>query len=339
MKVSKQRLNEVPIDAVDMQIAAALQVNGRASWGEVARALQLPERTVARRGQNLFDRGLIRVSTYVDVMRVLHARAVLLRIATRHGSLWSVARALAKHPFASSVSVLEGSNDIACMFLPRDERGLRQLLQRDIPRTEGITALNASTVLKFFSSGHDWLPGILTTEQRLLLDRSTSPGGVTVDPDDAISSEENRLIELLLQDGRMSVSKLARELEVSVATVRRRMESLTQRGLMHPRTEVVPHVFGLGLEALVWFRAPMKQLETIGADLARAPEVKFAVATTGVSQLLVNVLCEDEAAFYKFLTGDRVTRHRGLEVHDSSVVLTPVLRGSLFVDHSHEFYV
>ncbi len=327
-----QQLDEIAFDATDRQIAAALQVNGRASWGEVARVLQLPERTVARRGQSLFDRGLIRVSTYVDVMRVLHARAVLLRITTQNGALWSVARSLARNPFASSVSVLEGSNDIACMFLPRDERGLRHLLQRDIPQTEGITFLNASTVLKFFSSGHDWSPGFLTPEQRIALDRSAPQGDQPVDPDDAISPEENRLIELLLQDGRMPVSRLAKELDVSVATVRRRMESLTQRGLMHPRTEVVPRVFGLGLEALVWFRAPMKHLERIGEDLARAPEVKFAVATTGVSQLLVNVLVSDEGAFYDFLTGDRVTKHEGLEVHDSLVVLTPVLRGSLFVD-------
>ncbi len=327
-----QQFDEITFDATDRQVAAALQANGRASWGEIARALQLPERTVARRGQSLFDRGLVRVSTYVDVMRVLHARAVLLRITTQSGALWSVARSLASIPLASSVSVLEGSNDIACMFLPRDESGLRSLLQREIPQMPGITSLNASTVLRFYRSGHDWSPGFLTPEQRVALDRLVVQGDQPVDPDDAISPEENDLIELLLEDGRMPVSQLARELGVSVATVRRRMDSLTQRGLMHPRTEVVPRVFGLGLEALVWFRAPMKHLERIGRDLARAPEVKFIVATTGVSQLLANILVTDEEAFYDFLTGDEVTRHEGLEVHDSLVVLTPVLRGSLFVD-------
>src|SRR5690625_4573506 len=79
------------IDDTDRLIAAALQVNGRASWGEISRALDLPERTVARRGQQLLDRGLVRVSTYVDVSRVLHARAVVLRVTTTVGSLWNVA--------------------------------------------------------------------------------------------------------------------------------------------------------------------------------------------------------------------------------------------------------
>ncbi len=330
-----QEFEDITFDATDRQIAAALQTNGRASWGEIARALQLPERTVARRGQNLFDRGFIRVSTYVDVMRVLHARAVLLRITTQSGELWSVARSLARIPFASSVSVLEGSNDIAGMFLPRDESELRDLLQRVIPQMPGITSLNASTVLKFYRSGHDWSPGFLNAEQHDALDRHSVEGEQPVDPDDTISPEENQMIELLLEDGRMPVSRLAKELGVSVATARRRMESLTHRGLMYPRTEVVPRVFGLRLEALVWFKAPMKHLERIGEDLARAVEVKFIVATTGVSQLLANVLVTDEEAFYNFLTGDTVTKHEGLEVHDSLVVLTPVLRGSLFVDQGH----
>ncbi|MGO3146207.1 MAG: Lrp/AsnC family transcriptional regulator [Leucobacter sp.] len=324
-----QYLDDVTFDATDRLIAAALQVNGRASWGEIARALELPERTVARRGQSLFERGLVRVSTYVDVMRVLHARAVLLRITTQNGALWSVARILARIPIASSVSVLEGSNDIACMFLPRNERQIRELLHREIPQLPGITSLNASTVLKFFRSGHDWIPPILAAEQMSALE---DLGRVRVDPNDVISTDEDRLIELLLQEGRASASQLARELGVSVVTVRKRMESLSERGLMHPRTEVVPTVFGLNLEALVWFRAPMDRIDQIGKDLATAPEVKFAVATTGVSQMLVNVLVKDEQAFYDFLTGDTVTRHEGLEVYESLVVLTPVLRGSLVVD-------
>src|SRR5690606_21123151 len=109
--------------------------------------------------------------------------------------------------------------------------------------------------------------------------------------------------------------------------------SLLARGLLHVRTEVVPAVFGLGLEALVWFRAPMRHLEHIGTSLAQAREVKFCAASTGTSQLLANVLVADEDEFYRFLTGPTIAEHDGLEVVESLVVVTPVLRGALIIDN------
>ncbi len=318
-------------DDTDRLIAAALQVNGRASWGEIARALDMPERTVARRGQRLLDRGVVRVSTYVDPARVLHARAVLVRITTEPQELWHVARTLARRADASSVSILEGSSDIAGMLLPRDDASIRELLFTEFPELEGIASINVTTVLKFFRSGHDWRAGVLTDEQVAMLDEAS---GSEADPGDSLTADEEALIGLLLKDGRMPVAQLARELGINVTTTRRRMDSLTRRGLMHPRTEVVPSLFGLGLEALVWLRVPMDRLERVGSALASAPEVKFIAATTGTSQLLLNVLVEDADAFYRFLTGPTVASHDGLEVVEALVVITPVLRGSLIVDEA-----
>ncbi len=321
--------NNTKVDGADRLVAAALQVNGRASWGEIARALDMPERTVARRGQRLLDLGFARVSTYVDPARVLHARAVLFRITTQPKALWSVARTLARRSDASSVSVLEGSSDIAGMLLPRDDDSIRELLFTDFRDIAGVVSINVTTVLKFFRSGHDWRIDILTDEQVRMLD--PDPAG-QVDPGDALSADDYALIELLLRDGRMPVAQLARKLGLNVTTTRRRLDSLRRRGLMHPRTEVVPSLFGLGLEALVWFRVPMARLEEVGNALAAAPEVKFIVATTGTSQLLANVLVTNEMEFYEFLTGPAIAGHDGLEVVDSLIVVTPVLRGSLMVD-------
>lgn len=317
------------VDAVDRRVAAALQVNGRASWGQIARALELPERTVARRGQALLDRGLVRVSTYVDIDRVLHARAVILSIRTRRAAVRDVARAIATRNDASSVSVLESGDELACMVLPRDDRALRSLLFHDLGELEGVEAAAASTVLRFYRSGYDWRTTLLTLEEEAALEPPTLR---VVDPEDSISDEERSIIDMLVHDGRVPVAELARGVHMSVATVRRRMESLVARGLMRPRTEVMPSVFGLRIEALVWLRVPMDRLDEVGAAIATAPEVKFVAAVTGSSQLLVNVLTTDEGTFMDFLTGPRIARHAGLEVENSRLVVSSVLRGSLLVD-------
>jgi DNA-binding Lrp family transcriptional regulator len=73
------------LDDLDRQIAVALQVNGRLSWRAIGRALDVPERTVTRRGQAMLDNGTVRVSTYLDTTRVGHARPLILTAYTEVG--------------------------------------------------------------------------------------------------------------------------------------------------------------------------------------------------------------------------------------------------------------
>src|SRR5690606_33418709 len=134
-----------------------------------------------------------------------------------------------------SVSILEGSNDIAGMLLPRDDAAIRELLFTDFRELAGVESVNVTTVLKFFRSGHDWRTQLLSDEQVAMLD--PEPPAVA-DASENLSEEDLALIELLLQDGRMPLVQLARGVGQNVATTRRRMESLHRRGLMHPRTEV-----------------------------------------------------------------------------------------------------
>ncbi|MDQ3359252.1 MAG: AsnC family protein [Actinomycetota bacterium] len=48
-------------DEVDRKIIAELQVNGRASWTEIAERVGLSVPAVARRGQHLLGSGAVRV--------------------------------------------------------------------------------------------------------------------------------------------------------------------------------------------------------------------------------------------------------------------------------------
>lgn len=53
------------LDALDRRIAAALQIDGRASWRRIASALGEPERKVARRGLRLLESGRVSVTGLV----------------------------------------------------------------------------------------------------------------------------------------------------------------------------------------------------------------------------------------------------------------------------------
>lgn len=325
---------DLSVDQADRLIAAALQVNGRASWGQVARVLGIAERTAARRGQRLLDEHIVRISVSVDATRVAHARPILLRLTTSSEALWPVARILAARADASSVSVLEGGNEIAAMLLLRDQQAIRRLLFEELASMPGIRTTNVTTVLKFFRTGHDWHPGILTDQQvsdlraSAVLPSSEASGSASV----ALTPEEEAIVAVLGEDGRIPISTLASRLSLSPTTVKKRLDSLLARGYVHVRTEVLPAVFHLGLEVLVWLRAPVGEIDRIGRRLASMTEVKFCAASTGTSPILANVLVSDEQALYELLTGAVFAGFSQLEVVDHLVVVSPILRGALFVD-------
>ena len=315
------------LHAIDAMLAAALQVNGRASWGSVARALDLPERTAARRGQRLLDTGAVRVSTYLDTTIVGDARPLVVELETTAGRAMEVARVLADRPDASSVSVLEGSGEIVCMLLPRTPDDNARLLLTELPSIDGVRSTRVGTVLKYFRSGYDWvareLPGRAVTELRkeaIPVTPATEPRRVV------LSAEDEALVARLALDGRASVAALARELDVSASTVRRRLETLFTYGALHVRTEISPVLHGLRVEALTWLRVQPDMVESVGKALGQHPAVRFCVALTGTSQVMIDCLVSNEHALYEFLTND-VADLRVESIARTSVVLAAVRRG------------
>lgn len=320
----------VQLDRTDQAIAAALQVDGRAAWGHIARVLGIPERTVVRRGQRLLDAHIARISVSLNTTQLKGARPVLVSATTDLGRLWDVARKLAERADASSVSVLEGSNSIAAMLVPRDGEMVKKLFYEELPTIEGIASLHLTTVLRIFLAGHEWDPGILSPAQQeaLASPRRSRPVGRHA----VLSSEDHLMLNELTQDGRAPISRLARSAGISAPTARKRMDELVEKGRIQVRTEVVPAVYELEVEALVWCSAPNSRIEVIGTKLALCREVRFCAVSTGPSPILVDVLVRDERALYEFLTDGPFADMPELTVDTSLVVVSPVRRGSLKFD-------
>jgi DNA-binding Lrp family transcriptional regulator len=317
------------LDEIDRQIAIALQVNGRASWGSVARSLDMPERTVTRRGQALIDNGIVRVSTYLDTTRVGESRPLILVAYTEPGRSLEIAQLIAGRDDASSVSVLEGTDHLVCMLIPSDDQSRRKLLFKDLTLIDGLKDTTVSTVLRYYRAGYDWSAGGLSDEARKTL--SNLP---TSDPDRSdsvvLDDDDRRIITELAKDGRESITAMAKSLGLSAQTIQRRLNNLFQSGAIHIRTEVSPNLFGLDVEVLVWIQAAPAEVDQLGRNLATHPAVRFCAATTGQSQLLLTCLFRHENELYEFLT-DYLGSHGVTRVADVAVVVVALRRGPLIM--------
>lgn len=315
--------------AIDEHLAIALQVNGRASWGAIARALGLPERTASRRGQRLLDAGEVLVSTYLDTTIVGDTRPLVVELQTAPGCAMDVARSLAARTDASSVSVLEGSGEIVCMLLPRTTEDSARLQLAELPAIEGVRSTRVGTVLRYFRSGYDWvaggLPDLAVAELRKGLPKPAPPSGPARV---VLSDEDESIIARLALDGRASVTALARDLSLSPATVRRRLDALFAEGALHVRTEVSPALHGLRVEALAWLRVQPDMIDSVGRALGQHPSVRFCVALTGTSHVMIDFLVRSERELFDFLAND-VGDLRVDSIARTAVVLAAVRRGPM----------
>ncbi len=96
-----------------------------------------------------------------------------------------------------------------------------------------------------------------------------------------IDSIDKPLIQLLGNDALQSSEALARQLNVSAATVRRRIRKLVKEGTLRVVALVDPEKVGLNLAALVALDVPHEQLESVTEQLSNHAQVKWVATMTG----------------------------------------------------------
>src|SRR5207237_5316959 len=77
------------------------------------------------------------------------------------------------------------------------------------------------------------------------------------------------------------------------STVRRRIDELRRSGLLVFELDIDNRVLGLNEHALLWLSVEPARLEEAGNALAAHPEIPFAAATTGPTNLVASAVFRD----------------------------------------------
>ncbi len=118
---------------------------------------------------------------------------------------------------------------------------------------------------------------------------------------DEVSELDKRIIEHLQQDGRRPFTQIAAELGVSEAAVRARTNRLVERGILQVVGVTDPLKLGFQQMAMVGIRCERDRLVGVAEAVAAFPEVDYVVITAGTYDVLIEVVCEDNAALLDFL--------------------------------------
>jgi Lrp/AsnC family transcriptional regulator, regulator for asnA, asnC and gidA len=137
---------------------------------------------------------------------------------------------------------------------------------------------------------------------------------------DEISDLDKQILEHLQADGRRPFTRIASELGVSEAAVRARTNRLIERGVLQIVGVTDPLKLGYDQMAMVGVRCEGDKLIPAAEAIAALPEVIYVVVTAGAFDLLVEAVCEDNAALLEFLS-EKLRTIPGVQATETFVYL------------------
>ncbi|GAA4946804.1 Lrp/AsnC family transcriptional regulator [Yinghuangia aomiensis] len=292
----------LPLDGLDRAVVHALEIDGRAPFSRIAAVLGVSEQTVARRYRRLAEDHRARVVGRVDPRRIA-AVTWLVRIKTMSDAATAIAEALARRPDTSWVEITSGGTEVHCLVRNRGPNSGDDLLLRKLPRTPKVAGIQAQCVLHIaFGGPGGWMGKMdaLTEAQAAALRDARPP--VTADGPIHLDAADDALFAHLGRDGRAGYPDLAAATGLSESAVRRRVEQLRREGVLFFEMEVAPGLLGHRINVWLHMSVPPTHLAGVLTELSTHPEVVFAAATTGTTNITASALLRDEADLYRYLT-------------------------------------
>lgn len=119
---------------------------------------------------------------------------------------------------------------------------------------------------------------------------------------DKADKTERVLIGLLQEDGRQPVSAMARQLNLPISTVRRRISRLLANGTI--RVVAIPDTKQLGLpvHVIMGIQVDLAQREAVGEALVALPEIRWVAMTAGQYDYLIEAFLASQDHFHHLLT-------------------------------------
>jgi len=102
------------------------------------------------------------------------------------------------------------------------------------------------------------------------------------------------ILKHLQQDGRISFTDLAKELKVSISTIRNRYNNLVKDDVIQVYGRVNPDKIGLNAYSRILISVrPKNKIKDVIHELQQLPEISFLAAVSGDFDLEVNIMCRD----------------------------------------------
>ncbi|TDD20544.1 Lrp/AsnC family transcriptional regulator [Nonomuraea diastatica] len=314
------------LDDLDRRILAALHVNGRASWTDIAQLLGISTTTVARRAQQLFAAGLARVAVLPHLECDGPVNTFIVRLTCAPGSQLRVAGLLAANPDIRYVTIVTGGYDIVFELVAPKDRDLYSMLVEFVHAIPGAQQSSADLVLHTYKVSYDWSVPVLGEQAASFAvpPRARTCGRSHLDDVD------REVLAAMREDGRASFQSVGRLLGISESTARRRLESMLECGCATVATFIPAAALGYEAEILFWLSVEPSMQDSVAERLSGERGVRMIASMLGQASLMCEVIVPTTADIHRF-TSRTLASIPGIHSWTAGVQVLTVKRGFLMV--------
>jgi Lrp/AsnC family transcriptional regulator, regulator for asnA, asnC and gidA len=112
-----------------------------------------------------------------------------------------------------------------------------------------------------------------------------------------------KIVNLLLEDGRMSASEISRRMgDISERAVRYRIDKMIDEGVIQISAVVSPEALGLTIKADVWLEVESDMILDVAKKMAAFENVTYVACGIGQNDISIQVVAKDTSEVYYFVT-------------------------------------
>ncbi|MBK7448601.1 MAG: winged helix-turn-helix transcriptional regulator [Anaerolineales bacterium] len=112
-----------------------------------------------------------------------------------------------------------------------------------------------------------------------------------------------KIVNLLLEDGRMSASEISRRMgKISERAVRYRVDRMIEEGVIQISAVVNPEALGFNIKADVWLEVEADTVLDVAKKLASFENVTYVACGIGQNDISIQIVASDTSEIYYFVT-------------------------------------
>lgn len=277
------------ISEMDLKIVHALQINPRAEWSRIGKAVGLSGPTLARRWSALREQGLAWI-TPAPGRRYLNAGwSAFIHLSSLPAEHTELVRRLCAEPAFGTVSLVSGPHDLFVDCFASSHEELMAIITGAFADLPGVTHRDVVFVTELYRQASEWRSGTLAPAQARLIATEARPAPSGYSPDRLDAA----LLAELARDGRASWAELGVSCSVSSQTARRRVERFLAAGYMTMRCDTSIAVQQGLREVSLILNVPATHVQSVGRYFAGLPGCRLSAQVLGAQNLVVTLWVHD----------------------------------------------
>jgi DNA-binding Lrp family transcriptional regulator len=282
------------IDETDRQIILALRQQGRSSNMRMAQNIGLSESTVAKRVEKILEDGIIRVQAVLNPFKLGYVAHAFIAMDVDLTQVQSVCDKLMTNRNVSMINTSFGRFDVVLIVDFPNWEMLFSFINEELCRIQGVRKLDTFIVSE-----------IKKRYQSIFVNDAGSTSPMTIDEID------QKLVNFLEEDGRISYTSLAKKSGISLAAASRRINFMLNNNIIRIIAVPNPAKLGFPASAHLALNIEKRKVGDVCDVLVKYPSIHSVMTTMNGFEAVVGVSASSSEALFEFLT-EKIARLPGV---------------------------